>query len=216
MVPASVRFQQLQNQGSGTDRDDQEPGPEKNPLRSVAQRIDDAADHGAQARRSDARFKGASGLGRKRALVEKIRQQREAAARVEAAFVDAGKTIRNVEKNLWINPEATVAQATQLITQIADSILSAPELALHVMGDKLGGEEMYFHSLNVTTLSLMMARDIGLTQDGMRMLGMGALFHDIGRREVPNKILMKTEPWTQAEKTITNCTANMASRPDAC
>jgi len=139
-------------------------------------------------------------LAAKRALIEKIRLQREAAARIESAFIDTAKTIRNVEKNLMADPEATVEQANKLVVQIADSILSVPELALHVMGDKIGGEELYFHSLNVTTLSLMMARNVGLTQEGMRILGMGALFHDIGRREIPNKILMKTDPLTQAER----------------
>ena len=136
----------------------------------------------------------------KRALIEKIKQQREASARIETAFVDTAKTIRNVEKNLLTHPEETIGQANKLVEQIADSILSAPELAIHVMGDKVGGEEMYFHSLNVTMLSLMMARDLGLTQDGVRFLGMGALFHDVGRRQIPDKILMKTEPLTQAER----------------
>ena len=68
------------------------------------------------------------------------------------------------------------------------------------MDDRIGGEELYFHSLNVTTLSLMMARDLRLPADVIQHLGMGALFHDIGRREIPNKILMKTEPLTQAER----------------
>lgn len=67
------------------------------------------------------------------------------------------------------------------------------------MGDKMGGEELYFHSLNVTTLSMMIARDIKLPQEVIGTLGMGALFHDIGRKEIPNRILMKTEPLTQAE-----------------
>jgi putative nucleotidyltransferase with HDIG domain len=139
-------------------------------------------------------------LAAKRALIEKIKIQREAAARIESAFVDTAKTIRNVEKNLLLNPEATVQQAHTLIAQIADSILSAPELALHVMGDRIGGEELYFHSLNVTMLSLMMARDIKLTQEGLRFLGMGALFHDIGCRQLPNTILMKHQPLNQAER----------------
>ena len=139
-------------------------------------------------------------LAGKRALIEKIRLQREAAERIETAFVDTAKTIRGIEKNLLANPEATISQANQLVEQIADSILSAPELALHVMGDKIGGEELYFHSLNVTTLSLMMSRDIKLTHEGVRFLGIGALFHDIGRREIPDKILMKKEPWTQPER----------------
>ena len=139
-------------------------------------------------------------LAAKRVLIEKIREQREAAARIEHVFVDTARTLQGIEKNLLGNPEQSVRQANELVEQISESILSAPELAIHVMGDKIGGEELYFHSLNVTMLSLMVARDIKLPQEAMQALGMGALFHDVGRREIPNKILMKQEPLTQAEQ----------------
>ena len=139
-------------------------------------------------------------LAAKRALIEKIKQQRESAQRIGTAFVDTAKTIHDVEKNLFAHPAETIEQASRLVDQIADSILSAPELAIHVMGDQTGGEELYFHSLNVTMLSLMMARDIKLPQQAIQALGMGALFHDLGRQEIPMRILMKTEPLTQAER----------------
>lgn len=142
----------------------------------------------------------AKALEAKRAMIERIKVQREAAARIENAFVNTAKTVREVEKNIFLNPAETVHQATKLVTQIADSILCAPELALHVMGDKTGGEELYFHSLNVTMLSLMLARDIKLPQEVVGQLGMGALFHDIGRKDIPGKILTKLEPLTQAEQ----------------
>lgn len=144
----------------------------------------------------------ARGLAAKRALVERIQRQREAVARVEHAFVDTAKTIRGIEKNLLAKPEETVLQASQLVEQITESMLSAPELAIHIMNDKQGGEELYFHSLNVTMLALMMARDIKLPQEAVNALGMGALFHDIGRQEIPAKILLKTEPLTQAERSF--------------
>lgn len=136
----------------------------------------------------------------KRAMMERIKAQREAAARIENAFINTAKAIRDIDKNLFSRPAETVQQATQLITQIADTILCAPELAIHVMGDKLGGEELYFHSLNVTTLSMMMARDIRLPQEVVEALGLGALFHDIGQKNIPDKILMKTDPLTRAEQ----------------
>ncbi len=142
----------------------------------------------------------AQALAAKRVMMERIKVQREAAARIENAFVNTAKTVREVEKNLFSHPAETVRQATLLVTQIADSILCAPELAIHVMGDQMGGEELYFHSLNVTMLSMMIARDIRLPQGVVGALGMGALFHDIGRKDIPNKILMKMEPLTQAER----------------
>lgn len=110
-------------------------------------------------------------LAAKRALVERIRAQREAAARVEHAFINAAKAIREIERNLYSDPKETAQRATELVIQIADSILCAPDLAIHVMGDRAGGEELYFHSLNVTMLSLMIARDIGVPQEAYRALG---------------------------------------------
>lgn len=139
-------------------------------------------------------------LAAKSAMMARIKVQRESAARIENAFVNTAKTVREVEKNLFSHPAETVKQATQLVAQIADSILCAPELAIHVMGDQTGSEELYFHSLNVTMLAMMIAREIQLPQEVVGALGMGALFHDIGRKEVPARILMKMEPLTQSEQ----------------
>lgn len=142
----------------------------------------------------------AAALAVKGVRMQWIKAQREAAARIENAFVNSAQTIRDIEKNLFSQPAETLRQATQLVTQIAESILCAPELAIHVMGDKTGGEELYFHALNVTMLSLMMARQIHLPQEVVGALGMGALFHDIGRRDIPSRILRKSEPMTLAER----------------
>lgn len=136
----------------------------------------------------------------KQAMMAQMRLRRQDAERIENAFANTAKTIRDIEKDLYSRPAQTVQQATKLIVQISDSILSAPELAIYVMGDKSGGEELYFHSLNVTMLSMMMARELQLPLALVSALGMGALLHDIGRKEVPDKILMKTEPLTQAER----------------
>lgn len=139
-------------------------------------------------------------LAAKRAMVERIKLQREATARVEEAFVNTAKAIRDIDKNLYSKPVETVQQATTLVNKIAESILSEPELAIHVMGDKMGGEELYFHSLNVTILAMMMARDMKLPAEVVGALGMGAMFHDIGNKEIPDRLLTKMEALTTAER----------------
>ncbi|MES2152344.1 MAG: HD-GYP domain-containing protein [Pseudomonadota bacterium] len=136
----------------------------------------------------------------KRVMIERIRLQREATARVENAYADTANTLREIDRNLYARPAETVQQATRLVTQIADSILSEPELAIHVMGDKPGGEEMYFHSLNVTILSMMMARDMKLPAEAVTPLGMGAMFHDIGHKELPPKLLQQQAPFSGPER----------------
>lgn len=139
-------------------------------------------------------------LAAKRAMVERMRQQRENAARIEHAFVDTARSIRDIERNLFANPAESMRRASEMIGKIADSILSAPELAIHVMGDKAGGEEIYVHSLNVTMLSMMIARDIRLPHEVASALGVGALFHDVGVRNIPDKVLTKGEAWTHSEQ----------------
>lgn len=136
----------------------------------------------------------------KRAMMEQMRIRREGAARIQSAFVSTARVIRDIEKDIYSRPQEAVPQATRLVAEIADSILCAPELAIEVMGDEVGGEDVYFHSLNVTMLSIMIARDLKMPTEVAEVLGVGALLHDIGRREVPDKILLKNEPLSQAER----------------
>ncbi|MYN07009.1 DUF3391 domain-containing protein [Massilia sp. FT127W] len=138
----------------------------------------------------------------KRAMMAQMQQRRDDAERVERAFTSTARAIREIEKNLFSRPEESVGQATALVTQITDSILSAPELAIHVMGDTAGNEELYFHSLNVTMLSMMIAREMGLPPEVATVLGLGALLHDIGRKNIPDKILTKPDAYTTAEQNL--------------
>lgn len=139
-------------------------------------------------------------LAAKRAMMERMRKQRENAARIEHAFVDTARAMRDMEKNLFAQPAENLQRASEMIGKIADSILSAPELAIHVMGDRIGGEEIYLHSLNVTMLSMMIARDIKLPREVAGAMGVGAMFHDVGVRNIPDRVLTKTEAWSSSEQ----------------
>jgi putative nucleotidyltransferase with HDIG domain len=143
----------------------------------------------------------AAALAAKNAMIERIRRQREASARVSEAFSQTAKSIHAIDQNLFARPDDSVRQAGTLIGQIASSILSEADLAIHVMGET-GSEELYFHSLNVTILSMMMARDLKLPPPVVVALGMGALFHDVGKRDIPDRLQREVEAFTHAERTL--------------
>ena len=42
------------------------------------------------------------------------------------------------------------------------------------------GDEYFYHSLNTAILSMVVSRELGLTEDDIQLVGMGAMFHDIG------------------------------------
>lgn len=136
----------------------------------------------------------------KRQLLERLTEQREAMTRVERQFINAGNTVRNITNNIFSRPQETIREATALVQQMAESMLVDFDVALHVMSDKIGSEEVYFHSLNVTVLCLMLAREMKLSNEQIMALGLGALFHDIGKSQIPDKIVRKTEPLTKPEQ----------------
>lgn len=138
----------------------------------------------------------------KRAMLERLKRHHADAARIERAFTDTARAVREIEKNLFSRPAESLQQAGALVGGIADVILSAPELAIHVMGDTAGNEELYFHSLNVATLAMMIAREMALPAEIVHALGLGALLHDIGRKNIPDKILSKPDAYTTAEQNL--------------
>lgn len=136
----------------------------------------------------------------KEAMMQRARERRLAAERVEKAFVTTARSLKDLQRNLFSRPAETLAVTQKLVSDIAESILSAPDMLIQVMGEKPGGEELYLHSLNVATLSLMLARELRLPRVVAEALGVGALLHDIGEGEVPDRILHKRTPRTPAER----------------
>ncbi|MDN5345186.1 MAG: hypothetical protein PWQ18_1300 [Clostridia bacterium] len=47
------------------------------------------------------------------------------------------------------------------------------------------------HSLNVTVLATLLGSKLGLSQEELMVIGVGAMLHDIGKLEVPPEILLK-------------------------
>ena len=138
-------------------------------------------------------------LAEKRVRVERLKVQRERLGNVEKAFVKAASIMRNINRNLMSRPKECLEEVGELVQQMASAFLEAPELTLHVMGDKAGGEEVYYHGLNTSILSMMLARDMGMGLEEGKVLGLGALMHDIGLIEIPDRVLKKTEDLTHAE-----------------
>lgn len=61
----------------------------------------------------------------------------------------------------------------------------------------------YTHSINVCALSLALGQQVGIKNPAeLKVLGTGALLHDIGKTRIADSILNKVEPLTGAEKIL--------------
>lgn len=139
----------------------------------------------------------------KHSRIRLLEVRRENVANVERAFGKATTVMKNLNRNLLAKPQETLDEMGGLVGQMVDAFLISPEATLHVMSEKAGGEEVYYHSLNVTILSMMLAREMGMTEAEAHDLGMGAMVHDIGLIEIPDRVLKKPpEEYNNAERTL--------------
>ena len=135
--------------------------------------------------------------------MQAIALHREHVDKVQKAFIKATAVMKSLNRNLFARPKETLNEIGVLIDNMVESFLSSPESTLHVMGDKAGGEEVYFHSLNVAILCLMLAKELGFTAKEAHILGVGAMLHDIGLTEIPDRIAKKNPAeFTNAERNL--------------
>lgn len=135
--------------------------------------------------------------------IEQAKEQRRQLQKTEKAFAQSMVQVRNVMSKIGSRPLQAVTEATGLVHQIADTILNADALVLHLISQAGKEQEsIYYHVLNVSVLSMMLAKNLGLTAEEVKLVGLGALFHDIGKLKIPSQILRKTEPLSAPEANL--------------
>lgn len=89
------------------------------------------------------------------------------------------------------HPRRAWSCAAAVISQIADVLLDDTEAIIHLLGDKVAGEEVYFHSLNVATLAVLLSKELRMPRDQVEQIGLATLLHDFGKVEIPDRVLLK-------------------------
>lgn len=135
--------------------------------------------------------------------VQQLREYRKVVAQTEKSFVKAVGIVRRLNKNLLLRPTEALEEMGGFVEQMVTVFLERPDVSLHVMGENCGGEKAYHHSLNVSVLCMMLVKALDLSAEQAGMLGAGALLHDIGLIEIPDRVVKKS-PYeqTRAEREL--------------
>lgn len=134
--------------------------------------------------------------------VIRARQLNQAINDCEKGFVKATGAARQISKHMESSPEEAAIEADILIKGMVDSLLTEGDVIIQAMDGSRLGDETYFHPLNVTVLSLMLAKSLDMTAEDSHCLGLAALFHDAGKSQVPDSVLMNPGPLTKAEQSL--------------
>lgn len=135
----------------------------------------------------------------KQSRIEKLNAYRRRVIKCEKEFERSLARMRAVMMKIRNRPIDAVDEAKQLIDDIVDKLMSDDNVTLHLMNGKNEFEDVYFHSLNVAVIAMMIGRAKGYSAEKLKALSFAALFHDMGKIKIPTAILRKQQPLTEPE-----------------
>ncbi len=132
--------------------------------------------------------------------VERQAQLHQAIDENEKKFVVASDIARQITSKILIEPKKSIEQASLLVNDMVDTALMEGDVAIHALNGNTSSDKNFQHSLNVTVLALMMAKSIEMSREDIRLLGIAAIFHDIGEAEIADTVLTKKDTLTKSEQ----------------
>ena len=96
--------------------------------------------------------------------------------------------------------EANFAETTENVTEeLMKAIAGNNAIAVDIGSLNVSDEYTFKHSVDVATISMVIARKYGLDERAVREVGVAGLLHDIGKIKIPSEILNKPSRLTDEE-----------------
>ena len=135
----------------------------------------------------------------KQKRIEKLSAYRRRVIQCEKEFERSLARMRSVMTKIRNRPIDAVDEAVLLVDDIVEKLMCDDNVTLHLMNGKNEFEDIYFHSLNVAVISMMIGKAKGFNAQQLKELSFAALFHDMGKIKIPTAILRKQTPLTEPE-----------------
>nr|WP_315486287.1 HD domain-containing phosphohydrolase [uncultured Undibacterium sp.] len=119
----------------------------------------------------------------------------------ERQFGQATQEFKHLTEIVHAQPPAAKDSASKLVEGMLNGILNHDESAIRLLSEK-AGEKTALHSINVTLISLLLGKALELPKDDMLELGIGALLHDVGKIELPDRLRWVDEHSSPAERQL--------------
>jgi HD-GYP domain-containing protein (c-di-GMP phosphodiesterase class II) len=118
---------------------------------------------------------------------ELLSAQRASAELCQRQFDEAGNAWRAAFDSVAARPEQARQDTENLARALLDKMLVDGDMCIRLLTCN-AGDNATAHALNVTVISLLMGRVFGLGDEEMIDLGLGALLHDVGKIDLPERL----------------------------
>ena len=132
---------------------------------------------------------------RHRALLD---AQRQSLARCDAQFGAAVRRYEAVLEQLRAEPQEAARECRQLVDGIVADVVQQGESSIRLLSENMG-DRACMHPVNVTVLSLLLGKALGLEESALQDLGVAAFLHDIGKTQLPERVRWMDSQLTAAD-----------------
>ncbi|MBP6777469.1 MAG: DUF3391 domain-containing protein [Piscinibacter sp.] len=127
-----------------------------------------------------------------------LAEQREAVQHCQRQFSEAAGACKQVTDLIKSQPRQAREQSEALSRAFVDKMLAHEEVCIRLLGE-VAGDKAAMHAINVTVLSLLLGKTFGLAEADMLDLGVGAVLHDMGKQDVPERLRHRDDHHSAAE-----------------
>ncbi|MBA1147611.1 HD-GYP domain-containing protein [Ectothiorhodospiraceae bacterium WFHF3C12] len=129
----------------------------------------------------------------------RFRQELVRASRVRG---EARDVVDHLLGQVRAGGEVDGKRAAGVVQHLVRAITRNTTASLWLTSLKQRDEYTAIHCMNVCVLALAFGRFLGMSQQALEVLGLGALLHDIGKMRTPDSVLNKPGPLTEEEFAI--------------
>ena len=135
------------------------------------------------------------------ALQQDYRTYQEQLGKVEQDYNSVLREGKVMLQDLSSGSPRGLTTAKKMIGSLNDILVdnNSSRALMNLMGSNETGDEFLLHSLNVCTLSILIARDLEFNRHEIEKIAMGAMLHDIGELKYSGEMLLKKTQTASAE-----------------
>ncbi|MDR2368487.1 MAG: HD-GYP domain-containing protein [Deltaproteobacteria bacterium] len=107
------------------------------------------------------------------------------------AYAKALDTSKALVAACRMNKRIEVNEVQEDVDELVESVSRNRDALTALIKLRHFDDYTYTHSLNVSVLSISAGKTLGLTNQELKILGLGTMFHDLGKLRIPDNILNK-------------------------
>ncbi len=127
-----------------------------------------------------------------------LASQRDSQAVCDRQFNEATQACRSLTDLIGGQPDQAREQAERLTQSLSSKMLSENDLCIRLLSES-AGDKASAHAMNVTVISMLLGRSFGFNEADMLDLGVGAMLHDMGKLDLPERMRNREEHFSRSE-----------------